>query len=672
MTIFYIILALLFAAALSFYQYFYKNNAPTKATFVLASLRFCAIFGLLLLLINPIFSRKTFENQKTPLAIIVDNSASIENLKANAVAIEVFKKISENKQLNDKFDVQKFQFDNEFSPEIKIDFKGKNSDFEQVSKNLKTIFRNKKLVSVLISDGNQTKGNDYVYSFDDANKVYPIVLGDTTTFLDLKIGQLNVNKYAFQKNKFPVEVFIQYSGTKNVNATFNILQDKTVVASQNISFSPANKSAKVDLLLPANSIGVQLFTAKISSKEVEKNITNNIKPFAVQVIDERTTVAIVSSINHPDIGALKRSIETNLQRKVLILRPQEIANNQEINVFVLYQPTNEFKSVFDLIKKQNKNYFVITGINTDYNFLNQNQTTFEFRMSNQREDYLSVFKNDFNVFVSDDIGFNKFPPLQNTYGTIVAKENIATLLESSIRNVATNQPLLAFSDNFGKRTAYLFGENSWRWRMQSFVENKNFEKYDVFFDKTIQFLSSNDSKKSLIVNHENFYNAADAIEITAQYFNKNYEFDENAKLTIEVVNKKTKVVKKYDLLKSRNDFKVNLDGLASGQYSFTVKELNSKTSYSSFFEILDFDIEKQFVNPDLTKLKQLADQTSGMVFMPNQVESLLKKLVEDSQYKIIQKEIVKKTPFIEWEWLLVFIASCLTAEWFLRKYRGML
>jgi hypothetical protein len=46
--------------------------------------------------------------------------------------------------------------------------------------------------------------------------------------------------------------------------------------------------------------------------------------------------------------------------------------------------------------------------------------------------------------------------------------------------------------------------------------------------------------KSLIVNNESFYNSGEAIEITAQYFNKNYEFDEKARLTIAVVNAKSK------------------------------------------------------------------------------------------------------------------------------------
>ena len=107
------------------------------------------------------------------------------------------------------------------------------------------------------------------------------------------------------------------------------------------------------------------------------------------------------------------------------------------------------------------------------------------------------------------------------------------------------------------------------------------------------------------------FRSGDALEISAQFFNKNYEFDEKARLTISVTNKNTKQNKRYDLLRTNNAFKVNLDGLSAGQYTFSVKELNSNSTYNGYFEILDFDIEKQFVNPDLQKLTQLANQTKG-------------------------------------------------------------
>jgi len=667
-----VFLSLILASVLSYYQYFYKAKNKPKVTLFLALLRFISIFGSLLLLINPIISRKILETIKTPLPIVVDNSSSIVDLKANAVAVELYKKLSENKDLQDKFNVQTYSFDTDFESATTFNFKGTQTNLDAVAKSLKSIHKSTIYPTVLITDGNQTEGNDYIYNFDGTNKVYPLIVGDTTTFLDLKVNQLNVNKYAFHKNKFPVEVFLQYSGTKNTNTSFTISQGNSVLTRQTISFSPSKKSAIVNVLLPADKVGLQIFKASISSKEQEKNTYNNTKNFAVEVIEQKTEIAIVSAINHPDIGALKRAIESNAQRKVTVVKPNEIRSLQEYNVLILYQPTAEFKLVFESNKVVGLNTFIITGVNTDFTFLNQMQNNLVFRMSNQKEDYLASFNPQFNLFAIEDIDFEQLPPLQNAFGTIITNNNLSVLLSSKIRNIDTNAPLLAFSENQGKRSAFLLGENSWKWRMQSYLSHQSFEKYDIFISKIIQFLASNDTKKSLVVNHELFYNSGEAIEISAQYFNKNYEFDEKARLTIAITNKNTKATKKYDFLKTNNAFKVNLDGLSAGKYTFVVKELNSNTAYNSYFEILDFDIEKQFVNPDVNKLNQLASQTQGKVYYPNQADELIKSLLENENYKAIQKAIVKKTPLIDWIWLLILIAISLASEWFIRKYNGLL
>lgn len=671
-TILLLLLSLAIAGGLSYFQYFYKASSKSKVTKLLAFLRFLSIFGILLLLINPILSRKTFEIIKTPLAIVVDNSKSIAELKADKTSKELFEKLNANSDLKEKFDIQTYKFDSEFQSADEFDFKGNESKISEVSKNLKSINKNLNYPTVLISDGNQTSGEDFVYSFDTKNKVYPLVVGDTTTYLDLKVIQVNANKYAFHKNKFPVEVFLQYAGNKSINTNFSISQGKSVLSKQTLAFSPSRKSQVVNVLLPADKVGLQLFTATISSSESEKNKYNNTKKFAVEVIDQRTEVAIVSAINHPDVGALKRSIESNASRKVTIVKPKEINELNKFNVLILYQPNGEFKQLFESNKNTKLNTWIITGNNTDYNLLNQYQNVLDFKMSSQKENYLASYESNFNLFALDNIGFENFPPLENPFGTITANENVSVLLTSRIRNVETNSPLLAFSDNQGSRSAFLLGENIWKWRGQTYLDKKEFTDFDLFVDKTIQFLATNNSKKSLIVNHERFYNSGDALEITAQYFNKNYELDEKARLTISVTNTKTKQVKKYDLLRDSNAFKVNLDGLIAGQYTFTVKELNSNASYTSGFEILDFDIEKQFVNPDLTKLKQLTSQTNGKVFVPNQIDDLVKTLLANEDYKAVQKAIVKKTPIIDWVWLLILIAISLASEWFIRKYNGML
>lgn len=666
------VLSFVIAVGLSYYHYLYKANDTSKTTYLLAFLRFISVFGILILLINPIITASNFEIVKPPLVLVVDNSKSIKELNAEKDALKVIEKVKTNSELNDKFDIQLFQFDNEFLSSDSLTFIGTKSRISEVGKSLKSIFRNKKFPTLLISDGNQTSGDNFVNSFAPDNKVYPIVLGDTTQFLDLKINQLNVNKYAFYKNKFPVEVFLQCNASKSLNANFSISDGNKIISNQTLNFLPSKTSQTVTVLLPADKIGVQFYTASINSKEKEKNTYNNSKKFAVEIIDQRTEIGLISSINHPDLGMLKRSIESNSQRKVTIVNPLNVKDITKFNVLVLYQPNSNFKKVFDQNKTSKINTWTITGTATDFSFLNQQQEQFEFKMASQKEDFLANYVQTFNLFSIENIGFEKFPPLENPYGKIKAKTEVTTLLNSNIRSINSTNPLLSFYENQGKRGAYLFGSSIWKWRSNSFLETKSFEKFDLFMDKIIQFLSSNDQKKSLIVNHERFYNIGDNIEITAQYFNKNYEFDENAKLSINIYNSESKTRKVYDLLKSASNFKVSFDGLNAGNYTFEVKELNSNTTYSSSFNILDYDVEKQFSNADLIKMNQLATQTSAKVYFPNQIDELINSLLKNQDYVSIEKNNTTKKPIIDVFWLLVLLCISLGAEWFIRKYRGLL
>jgi hypothetical protein len=671
-TILLLVFSVVLAGLLSYYHYFYKAKSHSKWNWLLAFLRFASYLLVFLLLINPIISRSTYEIQKTPLPIVVDNSKSISFLEKNENNRKVYEQIMANNSIQEKFDTQLFALANDLQPATTFDFSGNQTNIAAVADNLKQLYRNKKHPIVLLTDGNQTVGKDYVYNFQENTSVYPVVLGDTTTVFDLKINDLNVNKYAFLKNKFPVEIFVQYNGTKAITTDFAIQNGDQTIFKQKVSFTKDKKVQTVSVLLEASSVGLQKYKAVISSSILEKNTTNNSKNFAVEIIDQKSEIAIVSDIIHPDISALKRSIESNVMRKVTVFKSNEISLLENINLVIFYQPITAFKSIFETTKKANTNTFLITGKHTDFNFLNQFQDDFSFKMTNQVENYSAQFDATFNLFAQENIGFENFPPLENTFGTITPKKNQAALLQARIRTVTLENPLLAFAEEGTQRKAYLFGENIWKWRMESYLQKKSFTDFDLFMDKIIQFLSANSSKKSLIVSHESFYNSGESITISAQYFNKNYEFDDKAQLTIQVINNATKASKAYDFLKSTSNYEVNFDNLSKGNYSFIVKEKASNTTYKSNFEVLDFEMEKQFVNPDVSRLQQLATNNSGELFHPNQIVSLIKKLLENPNFSPIEKEVIKKSPLIEWFWLLILLVFTLGLEWFIRKYNGLL
>ncbi len=671
-TVILLILSGFVAIALSYFQYFFKAKSKSKANLLLAFLRSIAIFCILALLINPSVVKKSYQVEKPSLIVAVDNSSSINLLSSKSETEQILKKIIDNSDLAEKFEIKQYQFDKDLSVLDSLNFQGKQTNIAQVGTQLTKIYRNTAIATLLLTDGNQTQGSDYIYAFGNRNKVLPIVLGDTTSVFDLKVERINANKYAYHKNKFPVEVFVQYNGNKRIDAKVSIMRDSKVVSSQQISLSNTKNVEIVNFLIPADKIGLNNYKATISSAETEKNLYNNSKDFLVDVIDQKSEIAIVSDINHPDIAAIKRSILNNAQRNVTIVSAKDFKNGEDYNLLILYQPTASFKDVVNSAKARKQNFFVITGNSTDYNFLNSVQSEMQFKVSNQIEEYLPAINSAFNLFNIKDIKTDYFPPLQMPYGKITSSNNVNVLLESKISNLPSGSAMLAFSDFDGIRSGYLLGEGIWKWRLKSHDATKSFEEFDNFFDKTIQYLISDNSRKSLVVTHENFYNSSDEIVISAQYFDKNYQADADAKLTMSLEDTKSGKIKLIDFLKTDSDFQVNLNGIAAGSYKLIVKEKNSNATYSGRIEIVDFDIEKQFVNPDFKKLKQLADATSGNAYLSKEVEKAVQKLLKDQSFQSIEKEKTKKGSLIDWVWLLIIAAFCLSAEWLLRKYYGML
>ncbi|MEZ4792864.1 MAG: hypothetical protein R2783_05230 [Gelidibacter sp.] len=301
-TILYIILAGIIALSLALFQYIHKSKKRNKVYMLLTFLRFVTIFSVLLLLINPKFDKTTYFNEKPNLVIAVDNSESIAYLKQDDSAKRLLSDLKSNETLNERFNLEVYTFGKEVSSTDSLSFNEKQSNPAKLFDRLSQIYNNSTSPTLLITDGNQTYGNDYEFSINRYKQpIFPVILGDTINYMDLKIQQLNVNKYAYLKNRFPVEIIAVYSGTSNVNTQLKITSGSSTVFSQDIRFSKTNSSQVVHLTLPANRVGVNSYKAELVPIENEKNSINNIKNFAIEVIDQKTNVAIISDIIHPDL-----------------------------------------------------------------------------------------------------------------------------------------------------------------------------------------------------------------------------------------------------------------------------------------------------------------------------------------------------------------------------------
>nr|WP_262913909.1 vWA domain-containing protein [Aequorivita vitellina] len=655
-------------------MYGYKSKQKGSLRWILGTLRFVTLFLILLLLINPKFKSETYTIEKPKLPVLIDNSASIGELGQKDNVSQILQNLKENSELNDKFDLSYYSFGSDFRESDSLSFKEKNTNISKALSLTNNLFKNQTAPTILITDGNQTLGTDYEFSSATfKNNIYPVILGDSIKYTDLKIEQLNTNRYAFLKNQFPVEVILTYSGTNPVKSEFVVTQGNATVYKTTVPFSENETSKTLNFTLSASAVGLQKYTAQIFPLADEKNKTNNSKQFAVEVIDQATNVLVVSKIAHPDLGALKKSIITNERRTVTFKKPAEaVSLLNDYQLVILYQPDRSFASVFAEIEKTSKNTLVISGLQTDWYFLNGAQDNFNKEASNASEDVQAKLNSNYGTFAVEDIDFNNLPPLHTEFGALTISVPNEVMLEQTVNGLTNGNPLLATMEINGKRDAIWDGEGFWRWRARSFLETESFQSFDDFIGNLVQYLASNKRRSRLEVSSETFYYNNNPIKISAQYFDKNYVFDNRASLNISVKNTETEKQTVFPMLLRNNYYEVDLNSLPAGEYNYTVSVLNEAVSSSGNFTILDFNVEQQFLNADVSKLRHIAQSTNGKAYFAIQSDMLISALMANTNYQNVEKSEQKIVPLLDWKYLLFLIVLALAAEWFIRKYNGLI
>ena len=665
-TIIYIFIAFLLSFLVVYFQYFWKSKNYTSRN-ILAFLRWITLLSLFILLINPKIIRKKYLTVKPELIIAVDNSESILLNKQDSIVRSLSDELISDKDLNKKFRISAFSFGSSLRSNLNLIFDENKTNIYDALVGLNSLFRKETAPVVLISDGNQTYGNTYKY-YRSEQPIFSMIIGDTVQPSDLKIDRINVNSFSYLNNNFPVEVFIHYTGNEEIKTKFIVRKNNKVVFSKNVLLSNNKNNEHITFKLPSEKIGKHLYTSSIIPFNKERNIINNTNIFGVEVIDEQSKIGLVYDILHPDIGMLKRSIETNKQRKVhLIDLNASQLDQKDIDVYILYQPNIKFQGVFTEISESNKNYFTITGTQTDWNFLNNIQSDFKGNIVQTTEKYFSDFDTKFSTFYLEDIGFSEFPPLENLFGNVIFSSSVQTILYNSVNGIEMITPMLAVYSSENDRKAILFGENIWKWRSAYYAINKSFVPFDQFINSIIQYLSIHIRKVPIELDYEAFYHANEQVKIKAKIYDSNFNFDRNAALELTIKS----VGESKSFVLTGLDYEATVSNLKSGVYEFKVKDLNNGNQANGSFTIGEFSVEQELSYANTSNLKLISKNSDGDSFFPNQTDNLIKFLVQNKNFVSTQKQVKSTDSLIGWKWLLGLIIVSLSLEWFIRKYRGL-
>ncbi len=665
--LFFIFLAIAVSGAIVYYQYMHGRKLSNIMKFP-AFLRFVTLLSVFMLLINPGFRQKEFKIVKPELLLAIDNSSSIIYGGSEDSVRKILAEILSDKELENKFDIRRFNFGNSLSFDTLLHFKEDQTNIHKAIELLNEAGSQHTAPIVLLTDGNQTYGRSYRY-VNSKQPVFPVILGDTVFSPDLEVSLVNVNAYATMGNNFPVEIFLNYSGAGALETRLHIERDKETIHSETIVFSEKTNSHRLEIFLPADSEGMQLYRVYLEPFDQEKNEVNNTYSFGVEMINEQTEVALIYGVLHPDLGMIKRSIESNKQRKVVLLSLEALkSTKKDFPIYILYQPEYDFKDIFEKLNAENSSYFLITGSHTDWRFLNNIQQAFSRELSEVTESYFPVFRGDFKTFYNEDIGFEGFSPLKDYFGSLSFKVPQETLLSQRIDGISTEEPLLCIYNEGNSRRVVLFGEDIWKWRLYSRNQDGSFDKFDHFFNGLIQYLQLSDKQKEmeLIYQAVNYANQPVRVQV------KNYDSNLNPELNSDLVLQFKDSAGTIPFFVRNNVYEIQLQDLKPGNYTFTVTDQTSNEKQAGSFAVIPFTMEQEKTSAHVKGLNELALNSKGSIFYPDQFGQLKQALMENPKFRSVEKESIKMISLIDWKWLLGLIVLSLSLEWLIRKYKGMI
>lgn len=126
------------------------------------------------------------------------------------------------------------------------------------------------------------------------------------------------------------------------------------------------------------------------------------------------------------------------------------------------------------------------------------------------------------------------------------------------------------------------------------------------------------------------------------------------------------------MILKNNFYQFNGGGFDPGEYTYTLSVQGGKLSKTGSFEVIEYNTEQQFVSSNLAGMQQFAENNETTLHYQDQLDDLVNTLLTDDKFKPIQKSRQKSVPLIDWYYLLFILITILAAEWFYRKYLGLI
>ena len=655
-----------------------KQELSKIIRYGLFTLRFSTISFLCFFLLNPLIKNTTTFTEKPIIIIAADNSASITKNKDSVFYKNEFPsslhKFSE--ALTDKYEVRFTKFEGNVKHDDTLNFSGKETNISNVFSEIRNDYEGKNVGAVVLaSDGLYNTGNNPMADIEHSNyPVYAIAIGDTTLQKDASIKKVNHNQTAYIGNQFPVEIQVQAVDLQGKDAFLSIFQGDKKLAEQKIKYTSYNYTGVLNFLLNAEKAGVQRYKTILTLTDGEQIKNNNSMPFVVDIIDKREKILLLIGAPHPDVAALKQTIEANQSYEVEVQLAERFNVSLKPYSLLILHNVNRNNNAFKKLSTE-----ITTNKTPVWQFSKNDFWAFSsLRFGNSISRYSDtepIFNSGFSLFnVSADLKnyLKEFPAISCALTSYKVSNGAVALINQQIGQVQTENPILLFADNSGQKSALFCGEGIWRWKLRDYADHENNAIFEELIQKTVQYLSVKADKSFFRIFTKKIINENEPLEFDAEVFNPSYELINEPDVSI-IITDEAKKQFTYTFSKTSNAYHLNTGNFPPGDYSYNaqVKINNQLFTQKGQFTVKPLLAEFTSTTADHALLYNISKKTGGELFYPKQLNDLQKKLIENENIKTLIHEQKQVNDFINLKALFFILLAFLSVEWFVRKYNGL-
>jgi hypothetical protein len=653
----------------------------------LGLLRFVTVTLLSALLLSPLLKSLLTETKKPVIVLAQDQSESVA-VDLQGAALEQYKQDWQalRQGLSEAYEVHEVAFGDNVREGVDFAFNDKITNFSELLRGVYDLYGGQNLGAVVIaSDGIYNEGSNPAYAdVAISAPVYTVALGDTTPKKDLLIKRVFHNKIAYFGDKFTLQIDIAAANCAGQQTVLNVskLVDGQARQLQSI---PVNINGKdffttKEVLIEADKAGVAEYLITVASLPGEATTSNNRKEIFVDVLDARQKILLLANSPHPDLSALKTTLDGNKNYQVslaYIADPGlDVGKYDFVVLHNLPSAANDISGLLNTLNNRRIPRLFVAGMQTNYAALGKAQALASVQSDGkQSDDVQGNVSAKFAAFalsprVAEELP--RFNPLTSAFGNFAATPQAQVLLRKRIGKVDTDQPLLAVGETNGIKTGIFLGEGLWKWRLFDFLQHQNHEIFDELIGKTVQYLSVKEDKRKFRINQEkNIFNENEPVIFGAELYNDNYELTNDPDVSMSIRNRDGKEFT-YTFNKLGKAYSLNAGILPVGSYTYkAATNFNGQAlTYEGRFNVRPIQMELFETTANHAVLRALSTKFGGETVFPAQLTSILDKIKNNQTVKPVIYQTTSTSPLINLKWIFALLALLLTAEWFLRRYFG--